>query len=263
MGTAKRERKKANRELARQARVRRERMSVVRKRGILAGLGVPLLVLALFGLAKLKNGGDGTDAVVTSTTLAGRDITGETPCPAVTGEERVANFEKAPPMCIDPSKSYVALLDTTEGEIEVELDAAARPGTVNNFVVLARYHYYDGTTFFRTNTDIDIIQGGGLSNTDGPGYTIADEGSGFTYSAGDLVMANGGQPNTGSAQFFFGAGPKVSKLDTQGSYVTFGRVKTGLDVLERIMALHTGLSSAAEGAPSRTVTLRSVTILEG
>lgn len=262
MGTAKRERKKANRELARQARDRSRRMSVLRRRGLIAGIGVPLVVLALFGLARLQDGGDDATPVATTTTLAGGAVTGDTPCPAATGEERVSTFEKAPPMCIDEDRTYVARFVTTEGEMTVELDASERPVTVNNFVVLARYGYYDGTTLFRTNTDIDIIQGGGLSNTDGPGYTIPDEGDGFTYERGQLIMARSSAPDSGSAQFFFATGPKVSALDAQGTYVPFGRVTEGLDVLDRIMALHVGAGGGAEGAPSRTVTVRSVVITE-
>ena len=261
MGTAKRERKKANRELARQAQDRSRRLSVLRRRGLIAGIGVPLVVLALFGLARLQDDGDGA-SVVTTTTLAGSTLIGDTPCPAATGEQRVSTFEKAPPMCIDEDRTYVARIVTTEGEMTVELDASERPVTVNNFVVLARYGYYDGTTLFRTNTDIDIIQGGGLSNTDGPGYTIPDEGDGYTYERGQLIMARSSAPDSGSAQFFFATGPKVAALNGRGNYVPFGRVTEGLDVLDRIMAMHVGAGGGAEGAPSRTVTVRSITITE-
>jgi cyclophilin family peptidyl-prolyl cis-trans isomerase len=275
VGTAKRERKKANRQLARQAQDRSRRLSVLRRRGLIAGVGVPLVVLALFGLARLQDDGDGASvvttttlggstltSVVTTTTLGGSTLIGDTPCPAATGEQRVSTFEKAPPMCIDEDRTYVARIVTTEGEMTVELDASERPVTVNNFVVLARYGYYDGTTLFRTNTDIDIIQGGGLSNMDGPGYTIPDEGDGYTYERGQLIMARSSAPDSGSAQFFFATGPKVAALNGQGDYVPFGRVTEGLDVLDRIMAMHVGAGGGAEGAPSRTVTVRSITITE-
>ena len=68
-----------------------------------------------------------------------------TPCPPAEGAaERVTQFSEAPPMCIDPSKTYTAVLDTTLGSMTIALDAAAAPMTVNNFVVLARYRYYEG-----------------------------------------------------------------------------------------------------------------------
>ena len=51
-------------------------------------------------------------------------------------------------------------------------------------MTLARYLYYDATQFFRTNTGIGIIQGGGTSQAASPGYTIPDEGGTFTYTPG-------------------------------------------------------------------------------
>ncbi|NBN89798.1 MAG: peptidylprolyl isomerase, partial [Actinobacteria bacterium] len=175
--------------------------------------------------------------------------------------ERVTTFEKAPPMCIDAAKSYTATFDTSEGKIEVALDTAKTPKTVNNFVVLARYKYYDGTTIFRTDQSIDIIQGGGLTNTADPGYTIEDEGSGYKYVEGDLAMARTMEPNSAGGQWFFVTGPKASLLDSQGTYVNFGKVTSGLDVVKGILALNSGGGDLG-GAPSRTVSINSVTIVE-
>ena len=83
-----------------------------------------------------------------------------------------------------------------------------------NEVLGYRYRYYDGSRIFRTDTSIDIIQGGGPTTNSpsdpGPGYTIPDEGKGFKYAAGDLVMARSQGPNSASAQYFFVAGPKAS-----------------------------------------------------
>ena len=84
---------------------------------------------------------DTTDTTSGSETVvlpgAGASITGETPCPPADGSaERTTSFEQAPPMCIDPAKTYTATLETTEGDIVIELDAANAPETVNNFVVL-------------------------------------------------------------------------------------------------------------------------------
>ena len=117
-----------------------------------------------------------------------------TPCPKPNGPNpRYTTFKSAPPNCLDPGKNYEATFVTTEGNIVVELDTTKTPMTANNFIVLARYHYYDGTSMFRTDTSIDIIQGGSPHTQDasdpGPGYTIKDEGSGFKYTLGDLTMA--------------------------------------------------------------------------
>ncbi|MEY3266397.1 MAG: hypothetical protein RJA15_843, partial [Actinomycetota bacterium] len=78
---------------------------------------------------------------------------------------------------------------TSEGTVVVALDMKNTPNTVNNFVTLSRYKYYDTSYIFRTDVSLDIIQGGGATNSDSPGYTIKDEGTGFAYKAGDLVMA--------------------------------------------------------------------------
>ena len=76
-------------------------------------------------------------------------------------------------------------------------------------------------------------------------------------------MARSEGANSGAAQFFFAAGPKVSTLDAQGTYVTFGRTISGLDVLQKILALNVdNPASQMGGAPSRPVTVNKVTISE-
>ncbi len=287
MGTEKRERQKLNRQQRLTELAAQQRRSTTKKRGLqVAGLvALVLLVVLIFNVT----GGDDTstvspadtvldttsdtavDAPVDSTapvattpvvTAPGASLTGDTKCPAVDGSQaRVTKFEKAPPMCIDAAKKYTATFDTTEGSIVVDLDTAKTPQTVNNFVTLARYKYYDGTVVFRTDTSIDIIQGGGLTNTDDPGYTIADEGSGYKYVEGDLAMARTGEPNSAGGQWFFVAGPKASALDGQGTYVNFAKVTSGLDVVKNILALSSG-SGALGGVPSRNVVINSVTITE-
>ena len=261
MGTDKRQRQKANRERARQERIRKQKLNKVRSRGLRFGLGIPVVVLALFLVANLVTGDDeSTNTDTAPETSAPAELT---PCPEVGGEsERVDSFAGPMENCIDPSKSYTATFDTTEGEIVVELDTQNTPGTVNNFVSLARYRYYDTTTIFRTDPSIDIIQGGGFSASDSVGYTIADEGSGFQYSEGDLVMARSQGPNSGGAQFFFVTGPNGSLLNGQGTYVTFGKITQGLDVVKAIQALHSPTDDGLGGKPSRTVTVNSVTITE-
>ena len=246
--------------------MRKQKLNKVRRRSMIFGIGIPVLVIALFGVAQFAGSDSSTTDTVATTqpsasTLPAESIKGKTPCPKTDGtERRVDTFEQAPPMCIDANKSYTATFDTSEGQVVVELDTKRTPKTVNNFAVLANYKYYNGTPIFRTDPSIDIIQGGGLDNTSGPGYTIEDEGGKFTYKEGDLVMARSSGPNSGGAQFFFATGPKVSLLDDQGTYVTFGKVSKGLDVLKSIMELHEADDSGLGGAPSRPVLINSITI---
>jgi cyclophilin family peptidyl-prolyl cis-trans isomerase len=271
VGTDKRARQKANRQKAREARIRKQKLNKVRRRGMIFGIGIPVLVISLFGVAQLagsdsSTSNDSIDAAITTlpaSTVPAETIKGKTPCPKTDGtERRVGTFEQAPPTCIDTAKSYTATFDTSEGEVVVALDTKRTPQTVNNFVVLSRYRYYDGTPVFRTDPSIDIIQAGGPNNTSGPGYTIKDEGGKFTYKEGDLVMARSSGPDSGGAQFFFATGPKVSLLDDQGTYVTFGKVTKGLDVVKSIIGLHQADDSGLGGAPSRDVIINSITISE-
>ncbi|MFM7410198.1 MAG: peptidylprolyl isomerase [Actinomycetota bacterium] len=290
MGTEKRERQKQNRQQRLSELAVQQKRAKVKKRGLQFGIGIPGVILALFlivnvfagddsgpsddaikeeiqallGATTLPEGAtdDATASTIPATTVPGKTISGDTACPKADGtEERVTKFEKAPPMCIDATKNYTAIFDTSEGEIEVLLDTAKTPKTVNNFVVLARYKYYDGTTIFRTDPSIDIIQGGGLTNTDDPGYTIEDEGNGYKYVEGDLAMARTMEPNSAGGQWFFVTGPNAAALDSQGTYVNFGKVASGLDVVKGILALNSG-SGDLGGAPSRTVVVKSVAIIE-
>ena len=144
------------------------------------------------------------------------------------------------------------------GDIVVDLDTAEVPGTVNNFVTLARYGYYDDTLIFRADPSIDIVQGGGLTNSDTPGYNIPDEADGFTYEAGQLVMARTAQPDSAGGQWFFVGGPNAAALDAQGTYVVFGDVTEGLDIVQAIIA-----SVTANGPPPEEIRVETVTITEG
>jgi cyclophilin family peptidyl-prolyl cis-trans isomerase len=194
---------------------------------------------------------------------AGASITGKTPCPPADGSaERTTSFEQAPPMCIDAAKAYTATLETTEGDIVIELDAKNAPETVNNFVVLARYHFYDNVPFHRivpgfVNQAGDPV--GPTPGTGGPGYTIPDElpkDPATAYPAGTVAMANSG-PESGGSQFFLVIGDPNSALSGAGSYSVFGKVVDGQDVSEAINAL-----GGDDELPTKPVAITSVTISE-
>jgi peptidylprolyl isomerase len=126
-------------------------------------------------------------------------------------------------MCIDPTKRYSAEIVTSLGALTVALDAAAAPKTVNNFVFLARYHYYDGVIFHRIIRGF-MCQGGDPTGTGrgGPGYRFDDElPQPGRYEIGSLAMANAG-PNTNGSQFFIVSGQSGVRLPPQ--YSLFGKV---------------------------------------
>jgi cyclophilin family peptidyl-prolyl cis-trans isomerase len=212
--------------------------------------------------------GDGTtatpgNAVEVVLPGAGAAITGDTPCPAADGSsERTTSFEKAPPTCITEGTTYTATLATTEGDIVIELDSAKAPPTVNNFVVLARYHFYDNVPFHRIIPDFMDQAGdpvGPTPGTGGPGYTIADELPTGTdaYPAGTLAMANTGQPDSGGSQWFITVGDGGQQLTP--TYSVFGHVTAGQDVVDAINEFG---DAATNGTPTKIVSIKTVTITE-
>jgi cyclophilin family peptidyl-prolyl cis-trans isomerase len=232
---------------------------------ILIGGVVVLILGGLFVYSTFLVDDESADS---TTTTAGTEFTyGTTECaPVEPPAEPVLDYQDAFQDCLDPDKEYTAVFDTSEGEIRVQLHTASTPGTVNNFVNLARNGYYDGTRIFRTDPAIEIIQGGSPHTQDnsdpGPGYTIPDEGSGYTYSPGQLVMARSTGPDSASAQYFFVAGEAAASLDADGTYVVFGNTNdAGLEVVQSILALNEGEGQLG-GAPSREVTVNSVRIVE-
>ncbi|MDZ7732843.1 MAG: peptidylprolyl isomerase [Acidimicrobiia bacterium] len=268
MGTDKRERQKERRRMRLEAAADVQRRQARRRRVVF----VAVLVLFVGGVALAYSVLSGEDETVATQSTTPEELptttAGETPCPPADGSaERTTTFQSAPPMCIDPAKTYTAVFSTNVGEIRVELDTDNTPETANNFAVLSRYHYYDDTAIFRTDPSIDIVQGGAPTTNDasdpGPGYTIEDEGSGYTYEPGQLVMARSGGPDSAGAQFFFVAGPNGSELDGQGTYVPFGNVVEGLEVVEQILASHEpDPDNQLGGSPAEPVIVESVTIEE-
>lgn len=180
-----------------------------------------------------------------------------TPCPAADGSSpRQQHFDGPPPLCIDPDKRYSAELTSTKGTMQISLDPLAAPKTVNNFVFLARYHYFDGIVFHRIIPGF-VLQGGDPTGTGtgGPGYRFEDElPPAGRYELGSLAMANAG-PNTNGSQFFVISGPSGVQLPPQ--YSLFGKVVKGLDVVAAIDAVGT-----RSGKPTERVTIESVTITE-
>jgi len=250
MGTDKRERQR----LGRAQRLEEARLAAQRaqRRRQLITVAVVIVVVAVFGISALVSNRNKNSEVATGSTPSNAVPT--TPTTQITGTP--------PKLCIDPAKSYTATFDTTAGTVKVDLDTVRTPGTTNNFVVLSRSGYYNGTPIFRADKSIDILQGGGKSGSDpGPGYTIPDEGGKFTYQPGQLVMARSSGENSGGAQWFFTTGPNASNLDAQGTYVTFGHVTEGLDILQTMLAT-ASQGGAMGGSPNPPVTVNSVTIQE-
>jgi len=150
-------------------------------------------------------------------------------------------YPAAPAMSIDTTKTYTATIKTELGDIEVQLDAAQAPQTVNNFVFLARDGFYDGLAFhyvaqgFSAQAGDPTGQGAG-----GPGYELPQEAAG-TFAAGTVGMANGSAPGQNNGSQFFIA---LTAADQFSAFTPFGRVVSGLDVAQQL-AIGTRIQSVA------------------
>ncbi|MCG3171751.1 MAG: Peptidyl-prolyl cis-trans isomerase B [Pseudomonadales bacterium] len=159
-------------------------------------------------------------------------------------------------------------LHTSMGDITLELDAEKAPKTVENFLHYARDGFYDGTVFHRV-IDNFMIQGGGLTadleqkRTREP---VANEANnGLKNTVGTIAMARTNDPHSATAQFFINVSDNHfldhSSPTPQGwGYAVFGRVVTGMDVVDRIRAVATGNRGYHQDVPRETITIERVSI---
>jgi len=182
--------------------------------------------------------------------------------PAPTGEKK---YDNPPAMQIDPDKNYQATISTSMGDITIELFAKDAPITVNNFVFLAKDKFYDNLTFHRVIKDFMIQTGDPLGTGEGgPGYTFEDElNNGHEYEVGVVAMANAGK-NTNGSQFFIGSGKDVENLKHVPNYTIFGKVVSGLDVVQKIAAVPVKANplTGEQSMPVEPVTIKTITITE-
>ncbi len=147
------------------------------------------------------------------------------------------------------------LLQTTMGDVTIELFDDAMPITAGNFRELVEEGFYDGTIFHRVIAGF-MIQGGDPKGTgfDGPGYTIRDEFTPDNRNArGTISMANAG-PYTGGSQFF------INMVDNRGldrKHPVFGKVVGGMDVVDAINRTPTD----GEDRPRTKVAIRRASLL--
>lgn len=293
MGTSKRERQKQARQEKIEELRRSEQRQATRRRGLLIGLAVLAFLAFAIGFSVLTSDDDGDSAVATdddtsttgdagesTDTSAGDDpatddtVTEDTtdttlaadplPCPPTDGTaEQTREFPAPPPMCLEDGVDYVATMETDAGTIQIDLFEDRAPLTVNNFVYLARYGFYDGLDFHRVIPDF-VLQGGDPNGngTGGPGYEFEDElPEPEDYQAGSLAMANSG-PDTNGSQFFVvtseaGAESLVQAVGGTANYSLFGQVTEGMDVVAAIEA-----DGSPSGTPETVHTIESVTISE-
>ena len=143
-------------------------------------------------------------------------------------------------------------MHTNHGPIELELFDEDAPKTVDNFLKLSRDGFYDGLVFHRVIKDF-MIQGGCPlgTGTGGPGYEFEDEINEHKIVRGALAMANRG-PDTNGSQFFIVTTDAAPWLD--GKHTVFGRVTSGMEVVDALEALPTD----SRDRPKEAATIESV-----
>jgi cyclophilin family peptidyl-prolyl cis-trans isomerase len=195
---------------------------------LLATLAVLAVAMIAFSVYVGRNAGGSQGAAPTP------------PSPSVSA----GRYSAPPPMTINTAHKYLVTMVTNKGTITLSLDPKLAPKTVNNFVFLARDHFYDGLKFHRVEPGF-VIQGGDPQGTGGggPGYRFADEPVLGEYTAGAVAMANSG-PNTNGSQFFICTADDRTKLAK--SYNLFGYVTNGMDVVLKIAVGDTMTSVTVE-----------------
>lgn len=170
-----------------------------------------------------------------------------------------------PEMSIDKAKTYIAVVETSCGTLEIELDDETSPNTVNSFVVLAKQGFYDGLTFHRIAEEF-AIQGGDPKGdgTGGPNYkTVDTPPAGFKYVKGVVAMAKAGNEPAGTAgsQFFIVPGDGAATLPAD--YAVLGKVISGEETVAKLNAVETVDGGRGEkSSPTKPVYIVKITIKE-
>ena len=165
-----------------------------------------------------------------------------------------------------------AVMHTSMGDIQLELYAEQAPITVENFINYAKSGFYDGTIFHRVIGNF-MIQGGGFTpdmQKKATGEPIRNEASnGLSNERGTISMARTNDPHSATAQFFINVGNNTN-LDFTGEdnsrswgYAVFGRVISGMDVVDKIRVVSTETVGQYADVPVEPVTIDSIEIIDG
>lgn len=177
------------------------------------------------------------------------------------------NLQAAPDQGAEP---VTVRMQTTMGDIVLELDAEKAPVTVENFLEYARAGFYDGTIFHRVIPNF-MVQGGGFEpgmnqkQTRPPIKNEADNG--LKNDEGAIAMARTPDPHSASAQFFINVKDNdflnfTSPTPQGWGYCVFGRVTEGMDVVHAIEKVATGNRGGHQDVPQEDVVIEKVTIEE-
>lgn len=166
-----------------------------------------------------------------------------------------------------PAWAQKVKLETSAGDIVLELDAERAPKTVANFVDYVKAGHYDGTVFHRVIPNF-MIQGGGFTPDMAQKPTrppIALESrNGLTNQRGTVAMARTMVPDSASAQFFVNVvdNPFLDAANSRDGhgYAVFGKVVQGMDVVDKIRAVPTANRGPHQNVPVEPVLIRKASL---
>ena len=179
---------------------------------------------------------------------------------------RVAVLTVALGLCTAAQAQKVKL-ETSAGDIVIELDAAKAPKTVANFVDYVKSGQYDGTVFHRVIPNF-MIQGGGMTPAlkEKPTRSAIplEARNGLGNVRGSIAMARTSDPNSARAQFFINVQDNAF-LDAErardgNGYAVFGKVVSGMDVVDKIRNVPTATQGMHENVPVKPVIINKATV---
>jgi cyclophilin family peptidyl-prolyl cis-trans isomerase len=240
----KRQRKKDNARMAREARLaadkRRRRMHGARNAAIVAGVFVLGIVLI-----NVVTGSDNKSASSSTT------IPSTTPTTVAPPKVKLTGF------VADPKKTYTATIGTNFGTIVVALDAKKAPKAAGRFIELARKGYYNEMPWSRAAKDFVIQAGEPSGNPDIVGEVPTNH-----YPVGAVAAAKKGNDPAGTmdAAFFITTGSVGARLPND--YASFGTVTSGIENAQKIEALAPPASEGGDGPPTKPANITKITISE-
>jgi peptidyl-prolyl cis-trans isomerase B (cyclophilin B) len=164
------------------------------------------------------------------------------------------------------AKNPVVVIETSMGSVEVELNQEKAPGTVKNFLSYVDKKFYDGTIFHRVINNF-MIQGGGYDEKFKEKATQApiknEAANGLRNDTGTIAMARTSDPHSATAQFFINVNDNsflnhTSPTNEGYGYAVFGKVTSGMHVVNRIKMVKTGQLNGHGDVPMDTVVIKSI-----
>ena len=167
-------------------------------------------------------------------------------------------------MDIEPKK---VKLQTTMGNIVIELNEEAAPVTVKNFFRYVQEGFYDGTIFHRVMPDF-MIQGGGFTEEMAKKKThppiVNEAGNGLKNERGTVAMARTSDPDSATAQFFINHTNNdfLNYIDDNNpGYAVFGKVIEGMETTDKIATVKTATRMGMDDVPVEPVTIKAATVI--